>query len=75
MIVESGSVTMDLDLNRLNGISSVAGKTHHTEISSPQPIRFFSVLVFNDLLRGPEPGQSRWSRGGVNAPGYSLPVR
>ena len=26
MIVQSGSVTMQLDLNRMNGISSVAGK-------------------------------------------------
>ena len=27
MIVESGSVTMQLDLNRLNGISSVAERS------------------------------------------------
>ena len=30
MIAENGSVTIDLDLNRLNGINSVGGKTHHT---------------------------------------------
>jgi hypothetical protein len=29
MIVESGSVTLDLDLNGLNGSSSLGGKTHH----------------------------------------------
>ncbi len=32
MIVENGSVTMDLDLNRLNGISSALGKTRRTTI-------------------------------------------
>ena len=32
MIVESGSVTMDLDVNRLNGIGSAAGKTDDTAI-------------------------------------------
>src|SRR5438874_4945379 len=55
MIVENGSVTMDLDLKRLNGISSVA--------ASPKTLRFtaaansfFTILVFNDLLRAAEPG-------------------
>ena len=60
MIVESGSVTMDLDLNRLNGISSSpAAKTArlpYSCISQPRPIHSFSILVFNDLLRGPEAG-------------------
>ena len=55
MIVENGSVTMDLDLNRLNGISSVAAKptTLHFAAAANS---FFTILVFNDLLRGPEPG-------------------
>src|SRR5205809_2380689 len=55
MIVASGSVVMDVDLNRLNGISSVTGK--------PETLRFavaansfFTVLVFNDILRAAEPG-------------------
>ena len=63
MIVENGSVTMDLDLNRLNGISSVAARPatgssrmltelHLTAAANS----FFTILVFNDLLRGPEPG-------------------
>src|SRR6266853_2478892 len=50
MIVESGSVTMDLDLNRLNGIGAV-----HLQFTLAAN-SFFSILVFNDLLRGPEQG-------------------
>ena len=30
MIAENGSVTMELDLNRLNGINSVGRSTHHS---------------------------------------------
>ena len=55
MIVENGSVTMDLDLNRFNGISSVAGKTTTLGFAAAAN-SFFTILVFNDLLRGPEPG-------------------
>ena len=39
MIVENGSVTMDLDLNRLNGISSIAARPPQC-ISTPRPIPF-----------------------------------
>jgi hypothetical protein len=55
MIVESGSVTMDLDLNRLNGINSTTGKpeTAHFAVAANS---FFPILVFNNLLRGLEPG-------------------
>ena len=55
MIVESGSVTMDLDRNRLNGINSTpqGAVTLQFTIAANS---FFSILVFNDLLRGPEPG-------------------
>ena len=55
MIIENGSVTMDLDLNRLNGIDSVAGRptTLHFATAANS---FFPILVFNDQLRGPEPG-------------------
>lgn len=72
MIVENGSVTMDLDLNWLNGTSSsISVKAGATPANSShvQPPRlplqlgfsaaansFFTILVFNDLLRGPEPG-------------------
>ena len=55
MIVENGSVTMSLDLNGLNGSDAL--------ITTPTTLRFaaainsfFPILVFDDLLRGPEPG-------------------
>ena len=55
MIVESGSVTMDLDVNRLNGIGSVPGRPATLQFAVATN-SFFPVLVFNELLRGPEPG-------------------
>ena len=55
MIVENGSVTMDLDLNRLNGISSASGRPAALQFAVAAN-SFFPILVFNDLLRGPEPG-------------------
>src|SRR6266568_6540413 len=55
MIVASGSATMDIDVNRINGISSATGKleTLHFAVA---PNSFFPVLVFNNVLREPEPG-------------------
>lgn len=57
MMVESGSVALDFNLNRLNG-SGLRGKK-----SGPSELRFdverdsfFTVIVFNDELRGPLPG-------------------
>src|SRR5256886_9815068 len=78
MIVENGSVTMDLDLNRLNGISSVPARATTLGFAAAAN-SFFTILVFNDLLRGPEPGSmalalQNSSPAGVNAPGYSLPA-
>src|SRR6516165_6529341 len=55
MIVENGSVTMDLDLNRLNGIGSAAHETVRLQFAVAAN-SFFSILVFNDLLRGPDHG-------------------
>ena len=46
---------MQLDLNRLNGISSVAERPTTLRFVAAAN-SFFSVLVFNDQLRGPEPG-------------------
>jgi hypothetical protein len=79
MIVENGSVTMQLDLNGLNGSGSL--------VARPVTLRFvaaansfFPILVFNDLLRGLEPGSMRllarqgFSSAGGNAPNYSLPA-
>jgi len=54
MIVASGSVAMDLDLNRLNGIGSATKlDTFHFEV---RPNSFFTILVFNNVLRGPTLG-------------------
>src|SRR5438094_739895 len=55
MIVRNGSVTMDLDLNRLNGIGAGAQNAVTLQFAVAAN-SFFSVLVFNDLLRGPEEG-------------------
>src|SRR2546423_10825857 len=73
MIVESGSVTIDLDLNGFNGNSSL--------VASPATLQFavgansfFPILVFNNLLRGPEQGSMTLVPAGVNASGYSLPA-
>ena len=55
MIVESGAATMELDLNGLNGSSSLVARpaTLHFAVAANS---FFPILVFNDLLRGPEQG-------------------
>ena len=57
MIVANGSVAMDLDLNRLSG---TAAATKESKLDTLQfqvgPNSFFTILVFNDALRGPEPG-------------------
>src|SRR5437016_12987587 len=76
MIVENGSVTMDLHLNRLKGISSIAARPVTLHFAA-QANSFFTIVVFNDLLRGSEPGSvvlalQNSSPGGVNDPGYSL---
>ena len=55
MIVENGSVTMDLDLSRLNGISFAPQKAVKLQFAVAAN-SFFTILVFNDLLRGPEQG-------------------
>src|SRR6266480_3555067 len=78
MIVENGSVTMNLDLNRLNGINAIAA-TSATLHFAAAANSFFTILVFNDLLRTPEPGSmalalQNSSPAGVNAAGYSLPA-
>src|SRR6266568_1302889 len=55
MIVQNGSVTMDLDVNRLNGIGSAPQKTVTLQFAVAAN-SFFTILVFNDLLRGPDHG-------------------
>ena len=53
MIVGSGNVVMDLDLDRLKGISSGTRDSVRFEVG---PNSFFTILVFNNELRGPAPG-------------------
>ena len=75
MIVENASVTMQLDLNGLNGSSSLVARPVTLHFAAA-PNSFFSILVFNDFLRGLQPGSmalalQNSSSAGVNAPGYS----
>jgi hypothetical protein len=57
LLAVSGSVAMDLDLNRLSGAPSTPKEaklsTLRFEVAANS---FFTVLVFNDALRGPELG-------------------
>ncbi len=55
MIVQNGSVTMDLDLRRFNGMDSALQTTVKLQFAVAAN-SFFSILVFNDLLRGPDHG-------------------
>ena len=73
MIVESGSVTIDLDLNGFNGNSSLVARPVTLQFAVG-PNSFFPILVFNDLLRGPEQGSMALIPAGINASGYSLPA-
>src|SRR5438067_2135447 len=73
MIVESGSVTIDLDLNGFNGNSSLVARPATLQFAVGAN-SFFPILVFNNLLRGPEQGSMTLVPAGVNASGYSLPA-
>ncbi len=55
LIVAQGSVSLDLDMNRLNGAS---GKDAAMETLRLQAMddSFFPILVLNNELRGPKPG-------------------
>jgi hypothetical protein len=55
MIVENGSVTLNLDLNGLNGSDALVTRPVTLNFAAAAN-SFFPILVFNDLLRGPEPG-------------------
>src|SRR6266550_2446150 len=54
MIVAEGAATMDIDLNRLNGIDAPSEMKSLSFAVAPNS--FFTILVFNKLLRGPESG-------------------
>jgi hypothetical protein len=55
MIVEDGSVIMDLDLNGLNGDGSLVARPMALQFVVGAN-SFLPILVFNDLLRAVEPG-------------------
>src|SRR6476646_10000024 len=55
MIVENASVTMQVDLNGLNGSNSLVARPVTLQFSAAAN-SFFPILVFNDLLRGVKPG-------------------
>jgi uncharacterized repeat protein (TIGR01451 family) len=57
MIVANGHVAMDLDLNRLNGTEAGANESRQETLQfQVGPTSFFTILVFNDALRGPDAG-------------------
>ena len=57
MIVASGTVAMDLDLERLNGIRSTTQESKRATFRfEVGPNSFFTIRVFNNVLRGPDPG-------------------
>ena len=73
MIVENASVTMQLDLNGLNGSNSLVARPVTLQFSAAAN-SFFPILVFNDLLRAVQPGSMALipsSNGGIPA----LPVQ
>src|SRR2546423_2533095 len=55
MIVEHGGVTLDLDVDRLSADGSLAAKVVQQRFAVAAN-SFFSILVFNDVLRGSEQG-------------------
>ena len=50
MIVENASVTMQLDLNGLNGSNSLVARPISLQFTAAAN-SFFPIVVFNDLLR------------------------
>jgi len=55
MIVQNGTVTLSLDVDRLSADGSLAAKVEQLRFAIGAN-SFFSILVFNDLLRGPQQG-------------------
>ena len=55
MIVENASVTLQVDLNGLNGSNSLVARPVTLQFSVAAN-SFFPILVFNDLLRAVQPG-------------------
>src|SRR5262249_41962938 len=55
MIVENAAVTIQLDLNGLNGSNSLVARPVTLQFSVAAN-SFFPILVFNDVLRSVQPG-------------------
>src|SRR5476651_2603018 len=56
MIVATGNVALDLDLNQLNGTASGTPESKRDTLRfQVGPDSFFTILVFNNVLRGPLP--------------------
>ena len=75
MIVENASVTMQLDLNGLNGSNSLVARPVTLHFAAA-PNSFFPILVFNEMLRGLQPGSMALalqdsSSADADAPGYT----
>jgi hypothetical protein len=58
MIVSSGTAAIDLNMNRLGGVRSKVTKTSELLFDAERD-SFFTVIVFNDELRGPLPSSMR----------------
>ena len=74
MIVENASVTMQLDLNGLNGSNSLVARPVTLHFAAA-PNSFFPILVFNDLLRGLQPGSMAWLCKTPLRPGSTPPAQ
>ncbi len=59
MIVANGLVAMDLDLKRLRGIGSGTQESWQGLRFEVDPTSFFTILVFNNVVRTIEPGSMR----------------
>lgn len=56
MIVANGNVTMDLDLDRINGTARRSKGSKQTKVSlDAERDTFFTIIAFNGELRGPLP--------------------
>ena len=74
MIVENGSVTMDLDLNRLNGISSLPARPVDAGFRRRSQFLFHHSWFSTICCAGPSRAQWRSSRiAAPTLPGYTLP--
>ena len=58
MIVASGNVSMNLDLSRLNGTDAKKSRSSELRFDAERD-SFFTVIVFNNELRGPMPGSMK----------------